>query len=99
MAFVKICGIKEVLNGKGKSFIVNSQDIAVFNLEGKYYAVQNKCPHAGVGLSGGFVDGNNITCPGHGWQFDIKTGEHAFMPVCLKTYGTKILGEDLLIEI
>ena len=76
-----------------------SQKKGPFYLEGKYFAVQNRCPHAGVGLAGGFIDGNNITCPGHGWQFDIKTGEHAFMPVCLRKYELKIEGEDVLIEI
>lgn len=49
--------------------------IAVFNLDGRYYAIENVCTHDGGILTGGSVDGDVIVCPRHGARFSIRTGE------------------------
>ena len=54
---------------------VEGTDIAVFNLDGRYYAIENVCTHDGGVLTGGEVDGNVIICPRHGARFSIITGE------------------------
>jgi ferredoxin-nitrite reductase len=64
----------EIAEGRGKALTVNGTEAAVFKCEGRLYATQNWCPHAGAALAGGIVDGGEVVCPGHGYRFDLKTG-------------------------
>jgi nitrite reductase/ring-hydroxylating ferredoxin subunit len=54
--------------------------LAVYQVGGRLYAVADRCPHAGQALSGGEIDGTTLTCPGHGSQFDVCTGERVRGP-------------------
>ena len=61
----------------GKSLIVelpNGRQIALFNMEGEIYALDNACPHMGTPLGEGEIEDGVVTCPLHGWQFEVKTG-------------------------
>ena len=67
----------------GKSIIVLSpkgQEIAIFNIDGEFYALENLCPHQGGPLGEGDIEDSCVTCPWHGWQFDIATGECINVP-------------------
>jgi nitrite reductase/ring-hydroxylating ferredoxin subunit len=64
----------EIAEGRGKALTVNGTEAAVFKCDGRLYATQNWCPHAGAALAGGIVDGGEVVCPGHGYRFDLKTG-------------------------
>lgn len=67
----------------GKSIIVMSpkgKEIALFNIEGEIYALDNSCPHQGGPLGEGDIEDSCVTCPWHGWQFDVKTGNCINMP-------------------
>ena len=97
MGYEKVCKTTEIEEGQGKLFTVKGEEIAIFNVEGSFYAIHNKCPHAGVGLATGEVEDMCVTCPGHGWQFNLKNGKHVIMPVSVKTYKTKVEGGDLYV--
>lgn len=58
----------------------DGREIAVFNIEGEYFALDNRCPHMEGPLGEGELEGCIITCPWHGWQFDVKDGECQNMP-------------------
>jgi len=73
---------KEIAPGKGMSVAVADRRIAIFNLEGRYYAIDDTCPHVGAPLGSGWVDGHRVACPMHGWEFDIRTGEGLTVPGC-----------------
>jgi ferredoxin-nitrite reductase len=64
----------EIAEGRGKALTVNGTEAAVFKSEGRLYATQNWCPHAGAALAGGMVNGGEVVCPAHGYRFDLKTG-------------------------
>ena len=64
----------EIGEGRGKALTVNGTEAAVFKHEGRLYATQNWCPHAGAALAGGIVEAGEIVCPAHGYRFDVKTG-------------------------
>lgn len=67
----------------GKTLVVqvpDGREIALFNIEGNIYALDNTCPHMGGPLGEGELEGSCITCPWHGWQFDVKTGLCSNMP-------------------
>ena len=53
----------------------NGDEVAVYNVNGEYYATENFCPHKGALLSDGRLCGHIVECGWHGWQFDVRTGE------------------------
>lgn len=61
--------------GEWRVVDVDGTQIAVFNLEGRYYAIADVCTHDAGQLTGGVVDGDEIVCPRHGARFSIRTGE------------------------
>jgi nitrite reductase/ring-hydroxylating ferredoxin subunit len=71
---LKIAEAKDVPPGQAAAFTIEGQKIALFNVEGTYYAIGDTCTHRAGPLSGGDVQGAKVTCPWHGAQFDLKTG-------------------------
>ena len=79
----------------GKSAIISAGDkeIALFNYKGKYYAVDNKCPHKGSSLGEGRIEEGVIICPNHEWRFGLTTGECPQNPYMkTKIYPVKLTG-------
>lgn len=79
---------------------VEGKKIAIFAIDGRYHATDAICPHANGELWEGDLDGTKLTCPWHGLEFDLATGECVDDP-CLKVnrYAVKVDGDDLLVEI
>lgn len=67
---------------EGKSIVVNAgeNEIALYKIQGQIYALNNACPHMGGPLGEGDIENFCVTCPWHGWEFDIKTGTCITMP-------------------
>jgi nitrite reductase/ring-hydroxylating ferredoxin subunit len=94
--FVKIAGTAELTPGSGLVKEVNGQAIALFNVEGAYYAIDNTCVHRGGPLGEGDLEGDTVTCPWHAWQYSVKTGKSLNNPsACVKTYEVKVEGTDV----
>ena len=64
----------ELAPGQRKLAFIDGRSIALFNIEGEYYAVENSCPHNGASLAGGQLEGRLLRCPAHGLCFDVATG-------------------------
>jgi len=75
----------------------DGNELAVYNVDGEFYATENSCPHRGAPLHDGVLCGHIIECGLHGWQFDVRTGECLTVPDRIKTY--QVLVEDDLIKI
>ena len=75
----------------------DGSDVAIYNVNGEYYATENSCPHRGARLTEGALCGHVIECGLHGWQFDVRSGECLTVPEKIRTYS--ILVEDDLIKI
>ena len=98
--FVKCANVNEIEEGTPKKVMVGTKTIALFNVEGKYYALANSCVHKGGPLGEGFMDGKIVTCPWHAWKFDVTTGISPVNPNAqILCFNVKVEGEDLLIEI
>jgi len=111
----RITNINELTEGTMKKYQVQGTEIMIVRVEGKYYAVQNKCPHFGGDLSKGKLEGTTVTCPRHGSQFNLTDGsvvrwlkgtglisiigKTLKSPKKLITYNTKIDGQDIMVEI
>ena len=79
-------------------FQLDAIDVVVYNVMGKFYGVGNYCPHAGVALSRGPLDGTIITCPGHGLRFDVVTGDCLDMEFLkLTRFEIEVVGDDLYV--
>ena len=72
--FIPIAHIEDLPPGTCKSIETKDWGIALFNLDGHIYALDNTCPHAGRPLGEGTIEGEHIACPWHGWKFHIPTG-------------------------
>lgn len=98
--FTKAAAVKDIQDGSGIAVELSGKSIAVFNSGGKFYAIDNTCKHRGGPLGEGSLDGNVVTCPWHGWQFDITNGNCVTNPAGkVGCYGVKIEGDNILVEI
>ena len=59
---------------QGRVVFVDEKPVAVFNIDGNFTAMDNRCPHRGGSLGDGELEGEIVTCPWHGWQFNCRTG-------------------------
>lgn len=74
--------------------------VALYNVDGQYFALDGVCPHAGGPLGEGYLTGTRVTCPWHGWQFDVTTGRHCLTPhIVQQQFPTSLEGERIFIEI
>lgn len=72
---IELGPVEALESGKGKAYTLpHGDEIAVFLVEGKYFALDNACPHMGGPLAEGDVTGGCVTCPWHGWQFKLENG-------------------------
>jgi 3-phenylpropionate/trans-cinnamate dioxygenase ferredoxin component len=72
--FVEAARLDQIPPGKGTSVKVGGKDVALFNVDGTIYAMDDACPHAGASLGTGKLGGNIVTCRVHGMKFDVTTG-------------------------
>jgi len=101
-SFKKICHIDKIYNRKGKRFELDDEnEIAIFKVEDKYYAVDNICPHNHTSqIYDGYIDGLYVTCPVHGFQFHLETGEQPTKFGCqLRTFELKIDGSEIYVKV
>ena len=77
----------------------HGEELAVYNVNGEYYATENFCPHKGALLSDGSLCGHVVECGLHGWQFDVRTGECLTVNEPIKTYRVKEEGGRLVVEL
>ena len=83
--FQRVGDASEVPVGTAKAFEVGRYGVAVFNVDGAFFGLENCCPHQGGPLADGWLEGALITCPWHAWCFDVRTGkmtlgDFAFVP-------------------
>ena len=69
----------------------NGSELALYNIDGEYYATDNFCPHRGAALSDGVVIGHIVECSLHGWQFDVRTGECLTVIEKIKTFEVRVI--------
>jgi len=75
LSYIKVAKTSEIPIGKMKAIKLDDKEVLIANIEGKYYAIGNKCTHKGGDLSKGKLENNIVTCPIHGAKFDLTTGK------------------------
>jgi nitrite reductase/ring-hydroxylating ferredoxin subunit len=99
--FVRAASTTEISPGEAKLVVVKGKEIALFNVNGEFYALDNLCPHEEGPLAEGEVEGYEVTCPWHGAKFDIRTGEVLQDPAydAATRFNVRVAGEDIEVEI
>lgn len=78
--WVTVAKVGELAPGEFRTVDVDGANVAVFNVDGQYYAIEDVCTHDGGQLTGGVVEGDEIVCPRHGARFCIRTGRALSAP-------------------
>jgi nitrite reductase (NADH) small subunit len=100
LRFVKMATLTELPAGAALEVEHEGRVYALYNFDGVVSAIDGICPHQGGPLADGQVDGTAVTCPWHGWQFDIRTGSTPLGPkIKQAVYEVKIEGEDVLVAV
>jgi nitrite reductase (NADH) small subunit len=91
MTWHRIASVVDCPPGNSLEAVAGERVVALFNVSGEFFALDGVCPHQGGPLSEGELSGCVVTCPWHGWQFDVRTGQHQFSrSVVQPRFETKI---------
>jgi nitrite reductase/ring-hydroxylating ferredoxin subunit len=94
--FVRVTGTDDVKPGHGIVVELSAKTLAVFNVDGTFHAIDNTCIHRGGPLGEGELEGSVVTCPWHGWQYDVTTGACvANLAAKVERYEVQIEGTDV----
>lgn len=100
MAFLRVLKKEEIPAGMIRELQIDGKVIALANVDGKFYAIDNVCLHRGGPLAEGELRGNAVTCPWHGWEYDVTTGKAVMNPaVGVQTYAVEVRGDDIYIDV
>lgn len=100
MAFVRVASADDIPEGEGRVVNANGTPVALFKVNGSFHAIHNTCLHKGGPLGEGFLDGTIVTCPWHGWQYDVTTGRNVMSPsMAVKKFDVKVEGNDVLVDV
>ena len=104
----KIATTNEVSRGGMKSFVIKDKEILIANVDGEFFAIDNRCSHMGGNLSEGTLVDDIIICPKHGSRFNVRNGEAIMGPKILlirlgtknlRVYKLEIRENDIMIEL
>ncbi len=98
---VKVADVTELGPGEGKTVEVEGVSLALFNVDGTYFAIANTCTHVGGPLGEGALIGKEVTCPLHGAQFDATSGKVLGGPARsdVKSFPVSLEGDDVMVEV
>jgi nitrite reductase/ring-hydroxylating ferredoxin subunit len=100
MRFVTVARCADVPANESRVFDLGGIPVAIFNAGGAYYACKNVCPHRGGPVGEGDFDGRVVTCPWHGWQFDVTTGANVLMPAAkVDTFAVRVEDDQIQVGI
>jgi len=99
--FVKLAKTTDIPTGEARTYDFGDDSIALCNVEGAFYAIDNVCTHDDGPLGDGKLVGCEVECPRHGARFDVRTGEVTAMPaaVGVNSYETYVDGDDIYVKL
>jgi nitrite reductase/ring-hydroxylating ferredoxin subunit len=100
MGFVRAVKKAEIPAGTVRELQIEGKAVALANVGGTIYAINNTCLHRGGPLGQGQLDGKVVTCPWHGWQFDVTSGKAVQNPAAeVDCYPTEVRGDDVFVDV
>ena len=98
--FVKVANLSDLGPGSSMTIEANGKAVALFNVDGAVYALDNTCLHRGGPLGEGFLEGDVVACPWHMWEYNVRTGEKVGDPsLKVATYPVEVEGNDITVQV
>lgn len=97
---VTVARVEDVPPGTVAAVTAGDEEIALAHVDGEFYATQQHCIHLKGPLGEGRIDDHVLTCPWHGWQYDVRTGENEFdRAIQLRTYPVRVHDGEVQVEL
>ena len=100
--FQSICTVEDVPEGSAKLFVIGDMQVGVFHVNGEFFALDNRCPHAGASLANGLIEGETVYCRIHYWQFSLRDGRR-IDEVCPDTNARslplRVVGQEVQVDL
>jgi nitrite reductase/ring-hydroxylating ferredoxin subunit len=97
-SFVEVARVEQLPPGSGMVVRVDGKDVAIFNVDGTIYAIDDSCRHQGLSLGTSKFDGKIVTCRGHGWKYDVTTGSTLASPgFGVAAYPVKVVDGKIMV--
>lgn len=98
--FVRVASISDLGVGKCATVTANGKEVALFNVGGTFHAIESSCSHRGGPLGQGELEGCVVSCPWHGWTFDVTTGASMInAEFSVQKYDVEVQGNDVMVRI
>ena len=98
--FMKVATLDQLPGGTGTTVMVGDTSVALFNVDGKVYALNDTCKHAGSSLGSGELNGKVVRCRAHGWKYDVTTGyANGVDGFGVATYPVKVVDGNIMVAI
>lgn len=100
MAFLRAARRDEIPVGTIREIRLEERTIALANVDGRFYAIDNVCLHRAGPLGKGKLAGSVVTCPWHGWTYEVSSGRVTFNPeMNVRTYPVEERGDDIWVDV
>ena len=98
--FVTVAKVGEIEEGRGATFTVGERLVAVFLSDGKYFAIDDLCPHMGASLGAGEVYNGSVACPWHAWCFRVTDGTWTDNPkMKVDCFEVRVEGDEIQVRV
>ncbi len=98
--YVEVASVEQLPSGRGTVVRIAGKDIALFNVDGTIYAMDDSCLHQGLSLGTSKLEGKIVTCRGHGWKYDVTTGSTLASPgFGVAAYAVKVVDGKIMVAI
>ena len=98
--FVTVAKTGSIPPGQGATFTVGDRLVAVFFVDGQYFAIDDLCPHMGASLSAGHVENGTVTCPWHAWRFKVTDGTWCDNPrIKTDAFEVRVVGDEIQVQV
>lgn len=97
--FIEAARLDQIPLGTGTTVKVADKEVAIFNVDGDVYAIDDSCAHAGASLGSGKLSGRIVTCRAHGLRYDVTTGQVTTGGFGVPSYPAKVVDGKILIAV
>jgi nitrite reductase/ring-hydroxylating ferredoxin subunit len=98
--YVEVANLEQLPPGRGTAVTIEGKDIALFNVDGTIYAMDDGCLHQGLSLGNSELKGEIVTCRGHGWKYNVTTGSTLSSPgYGVAAYPVKVVNGKIAVAI